>query len=153
MVPTQTRPRDLAVGLPASLLAGVVVGTIGTFKHQVGISAATGTGLPIGLVLSLLMVLAFLVALRVAFPVRWYALAAGVGVIAAAALLLLPGSSGGSTVVILNVPGLVWTFAPALLVAVVVAWPRLGRRRRDAPGAGGILGDDHAEAVGGVKDD
>ena len=145
VVPTVTSPRDLAVGLPASLIAGAVVGTIGTFKHQVGISAATGTGLPIGLVLSLLMVAAFLLAVRVAFPSRWYVLAASVGVVAAGALLLLPGSSGGSTVVLLNVAGIVWTFAPALLAAVIVAWPRLGRRRRVTPDAGGILEDDHAE--------
>jgi hypothetical protein len=146
VVPTVTSPRDLAVGLPASLIAGVVVGTIGTFKHQVGISAATGTGLPIGLVLSLLMVAVFLLALRVAFPSRWYVVAASVGVVAAGALLLLlPGSSGGSTVVLLNVAGTVWTFAPALLAAVIVAWPRLGRRRRVTLDAGGILEDDHAE--------
>ncbi|MBW4042168.1 MAG: hypothetical protein HIU86_08585 [Acidobacteria bacterium] len=142
-MPTETSPRDLAIGLPVSLVAGVVVGTIGTFKHQVGISAATGTGLPIGLVLSLLMVAAFLIALRVAFPSRWYAVAGSIGVVAAGVLLLLPGASGGSTVVLLNVAGIVWTFAPALLAAVVVAWPRFRRRTRATPDAGGIL--DHAE--------
>ena len=140
-----TRKRDLAVGLPASLIAGVVVGTIGTFKHQVGISAATGTGVPVGLVLSLLMVATFLVALRVAFPSRWYVVAASVGVVTAGAVLLLPGSSGGSTVVLLNVAGIVWTFSPALLAAVVIAWPRSGRRRRGTPDAGGILEPDRAE--------
>jgi N-acetyl-1-D-myo-inositol-2-amino-2-deoxy-alpha-D-glucopyranoside deacetylase len=145
VVSSPTSPRELAVGLPASLIAGVVVGAIGTFKHQVGISAATGTGVPIGLVLSLLMVAAFLLALRIAFPTRWYAVAASIGVVAAGVLLLLPGASGGSTVVLLNVAGLVWTFAPALVAAVVIAWPRLGRRRPATSETGGILRDDRAE--------
>jgi hypothetical protein len=119
---------EIAVGVPLSLVAGLVVGTIGTFKHQYGISAATGAGLPIGLVLSLAMVLVFLVALRAAFPTRWYALAAAVGIVAADLLLLLPGASGGSTVILANTPGVVWIVGPAVLGAGAVAWPR--RRRR-----------------------
>jgi hypothetical protein len=101
-----------------------------------GISAATGQGLPYGLVLALLMVLVFLVALRIAFPVRWYAVAAGIGAVAADVLLLLPGASGGSTVTLLNAPGLVWTFGVPLVAAVVAAWPR---RRRPAPDPVGYL--------------
>jgi hypothetical protein len=134
-----TTRRDLAIGLPASLIAGLVVGTIGTFKHQVGISAATGAGLPIGLVLSLAMVVAFLAALRIAFPTRWYAVAAAVGIVGAGALLSLPGLSGGSTVILLNSAGIGWSVAPAVLSAVVVAWPRRMRRSRTTPAPGGIL--------------
>lgn len=132
---------ELAVGVPLSAVAGLVVGAIGTFKHQYGISAVTGQGLPIGLVLALLMVLVFLVALRTAFPVRWYAVAAAVGIVAADALLLLPGTGGGSTVILLNVPGLVWTFGVPFVAAVVVAWPR---RRRSAQ-VDEILEDARAE--------
>jgi hypothetical protein len=147
-----TTRRDLAVGLSASLLAGLVIGTIGTFKHQVGISAATGSGLPVGLVLSLAMVLAFLVALRIAFPTRWYAAAAAAGVVAAVALLSLPGLSGGSTVILLNIAGIVWTVAPAVLAAAVVGWPRIARRPPSAPHAGGILDPRSAETeVDGVR--
>ncbi|GAA2748908.1 hypothetical protein [Amnibacterium kyonggiense] len=132
--------RELAIGLPLSLVAGLVVGAIGTFKHQVGVSAATGEGAPVGLVLSLAMVLVFLLALRIAFPTRWYAVAAAVGVVAAAALLLLPGASGGSTVVLLNAAGLGWTIGVPVVALVVVVWPRRRRSRRTAPGGGGILG-------------
>lgn len=145
-----TTRRDLAIGLPASLLAGLVVGTIGTFKHQVGISAATGAGLPIGLVLSLAMVVAFLVALRLSFPTRWYAAAAAAGVVGAVALLALPGPSGGSTVILLNLAGIVWTVAPAILAALVVGWPRLARRRPGADEADGILERDETHRVDGV---
>lgn len=146
-------PRELAIGLPLSAIAGLVIGTIGTFKHQVGISAVTGTGLPIGLVLSLAMVVVLLVALRLGFPTRWYAGAAGVGIVAAVALLTLPGSSGGSTVILLNVAGIVWTIAPAVLAAAVIGWPRLSRRTRALPEADGILENDHADPIGGAKDD
>ena len=138
--------RDFALGVPVALLGGLVVGTIGTFKHQVGVSAATGTGWPIGLVLSLAMVLLLLVALRLAFPSRWFAGAAAVGVVGAVALLTLPGSSGGSTVILLNTVGIVWTVGPAVLAAVVVGWPRL--HARASPPPGGIL-----EGAPAEKDD
>lgn len=143
--------RDLAIGLPASLLAGLVVGTIGTFKHQFGVSAATGAGLPVGLVLSLAMVLLFLVALRLAFPTRWYAAAAAVGIVASVALLSLPGFSGGSTVILRNIAGIVWTTAPAVLGAAVVGWPRIARQRA-VPEPGGILETDQRDRVDDTKD-
>lgn len=138
--------RDIALGVPVALLGGLVVGTIGTFKHQVGVSAATGTGWPVGLVLSLAMVLLFLVALRLAFPSRWFAGAAAAGVVGAVALLTLPGSSGGSTVILLNTVGIVWTVGPAVLAAGVVGWPRL--HARASPPPGGIL-----EGAPAEKDD
>lgn len=142
-----TTPRDLALGLPASALGGLVVGVVGTFKHQVGISAATGAGLPIGLVLSLAMVAAFLVALRLSFVTRWYAAAAAIGVVSAVALLTLPGSSGGSTVILLNTAGVVWTVGPAVLAAAVVGWPRIARRQQAPDDAGGILEPDRGDPV------
>ena len=151
-VPAGRSRRDLLLGLLASLLAGVVVGTIGTFKHQVGISAATGTGLPVGLVLSIAMVVVFLVALRVSFATRWYAAAAAAGAAAAVALLSLPGASGGSTVVLLNIAGVVWTVAPAVLAAAVVGWPRIARRPRSAPAPDGILADDGTRRVDAEQD-
>lgn len=134
--------RDLAVGIPLSLLGGLVVGTIGTFKHQVGISAATGTGLPVGLVLTLAMVTVFLLALRLAFPSRWFAGAGAMGVVGAIALLTLPGPSGGSSVILLNIAGVVWTLAPAVLAAAVVGWPRRRPRAQPVPATGGMMDDD-----------
>ncbi|MDQ1512676.1 MAG: hypothetical protein QOC59_518 [Microbacteriaceae bacterium] len=128
---------ELGVGLPVAAVGGVLVGTLGTFKHQVGVSAATGAGLPVGLVLSLLMVAAVLAALRAAFGTRLFAAAAGVGVIVAVFVLSLRGP-GGSVVVLGNVAGVVWTVAPALVAAVVVAAPA-PRPRREPRRADGIL--------------
>lgn len=132
-----TEARDLLVGVPASFVAGLLVGVLGTFKHQVGVSAATGTGWPIGLTASVVMVGLLLVALRLSFPTRVYALAAAVGTVLAVVVLLLPGP-GGSEVILLNYAGLAWTIAPAVVSAAVVGWPRRGRRVQEA---GGILGD------------
>ena len=139
----RTTPRELAVGIPASLVAGVLVGLLGTFKHQVGVSAATGSGPPVGLVLSVLMVGLLLAALRLAFPTRWFALAAAVGVVGAGVVLLFPGP-GGSEVVLLNYAGLAWTVAPAIVAAAVVGWPRRALRR-DPQTADGILDDGRNE--------
>ena len=129
--------RDLAIGLPACAIGGLLVGVLGTFKHRVGISAATGTGLPIGLVLGLAMIALFLVALRLTFPSRWFVAAAALGVVVACEVLALPGRGGGR-VVLLDVPGvvdvvgIVWLVAPAVVAVLVVAWPRRrGRQRGD----------------------
>ncbi len=139
----RTTPRELAVGVPASFAAGVLVGLLGTFKHQFGVSAATGSGPPIGLVLSVLMVGLLLAALRLAFPTRWFALAAALGVVGAVVLLLFPGPSG-SEVVLLNYAGLTWTVAPAVVAAAVVGWPRRALTR-EAQTGDGILGDGRNE--------
>lgn len=124
--------RDLVLGLPVSFLVGAAVGVLGAFKHQVGISAATGAGFPLGLLMSLAMVAVVLAAFRAAFDSRIYAIAAAGGVILAVAVLSGNGP-GGSAVVVANWAGVVWTIAPAVLAAVVVGAPRLGRRRAPQP--------------------
>lgn len=121
-------PRDLVLGLPVALLAGVAVGVLGSFKHQVGVSAASGAGFPIGLVLSLGMVAIVLAALRVAFDTRVWAVAAAAGIVLAVTVLSSRGP-GGSAVVLANYAGVVWTVAPALIAAVVLGLPRLRRCR------------------------
>ena len=129
--------RDLLLGMPVAFVAGALVGVLGTFKHQVGVSAATGAGVPLGLVLSLALVVTTLAALRVAFATRHYAVAAAAGVVVAVSVLSLPGP-GGSGVVVANWVGVVWTVAPAILAAAVVGAPRI-RRVRTAERADGIL--------------
>jgi hypothetical protein len=140
MVPVRPSGIELGVGLPLALLAGLLVGTLGTFKHQAGVSAATGAGLPYGLALSLAMVALVLAALRAGFGTRLFAAAGAVGVIGAVFLLSLKGP-GGSVVVLANVEGVVWMVGPALIAAVVVGAPRL-RPRRERARADGILDGD-----------
>ena len=139
--------RELAVGVPASFVAGLLVGVLGTFKHQFGISVVTEAGWPIGLVASVLMVGLLLAALRLTFPTRWFALAAAIGVLVAVYVLLLPGP-GGSEVVLNNYAGVTWTIAPAIVAAAVVGWPRrVPRRTADGAERDGILADGRLEGM------
>ena len=115
-------PPELAVGLPLSLLAGLLLGALGTFKHQFGISAASGGGLPIGLVAALALVAVFLIALRTLLGTRLYATAAGVGVIVAVTVLTQVGP-GGSQLVVGNWVGVVWEVGPAICTAGVLLLP------------------------------
>jgi len=133
------RPLSLeaVAGVAVAVIAGLLVGTLGTFKHQAGIDATTGTGVPYGLALALAVVAAVLLALRVAFGTRRYAAAAGVGVVAAVVIFGRPGP-GGSEVVPPGPVGLAWWIAPVVLALLVVAVP--GRRRgTHSPDADGIL--------------
>jgi hypothetical protein len=128
---------EVLAGVPVAAVAGLLVGTLGTFKHHAGVSALTGSGLPYGLALSLAMVAAVLLTLRVAFGTRLYAAAAGAGVVAAVLIFGRPGP-GGSDVVVLDLVGVVWWIAPAAIAVLVVVVP--GRpRRTDSPDADGIL--------------
>ncbi|MGN6744320.1 MAG: hypothetical protein ACTHJL_13660 [Amnibacterium sp.] len=131
-----------AAGALLAAVVGALVGTLGTFKHQAGISAATGAGFPYGLLLALAMVAAVLLALRVSFATRLYAIAAGLGTVAAIGVFSLRGP-GGSQVVIGNVEGVVWMIAPVLVAAAIALLP--GRRPADVRPADGILEADAAE--------
>jgi hypothetical protein len=128
---------EVLAGVPVAAVVGLLVGTLGTFKHQAGVSALTGTGLPYGLVLSLAMVAAVLLALRMAFGTRLYAAAAGIGVVAAVVVFGRPGP-GGSEVVLADPAGAAWWIGPIVIALLVVAVPDR-RRRTDSPGADGIL--------------
>ena len=133
---------ELLGGLPLAALVGALVGTLGAFKHQSGVSAATGAGLPWGLVLSLAMIAAVLAAFRVSFVSRLYSIAAGVGVVAAVGLFALRGP-GGSLIVIGNAEGMVWLIGSVLIALAVAVLP--GRRRAGSPRADGILDADARE--------
>jgi hypothetical protein len=128
---------DVLVGLAVAAIAGLLVGTLGTFKHQAGVSALTGAGLPYGLVLSLATVAAVLLAIRLAFGTRLHAAAAALGVVAALVVFGRPGP-GGSDVVVLDAVGRAWWIGTIVLALLVVALPRR-RRRTDSPDADGIL--------------
>ena len=133
---------ELLGGMPVAALAGALVGTLGGFKHQSGVSATTGAGFPWGLLLSLAMVAAVLAAIRVSFVSRLYAIAAGIGVVAAVGLFALRGP-GGSLVVIGNAEGIVWLIASVLIALLVAVLP--SRHRAGSPPADGILVTDSRE--------
>ncbi|MFH8250394.1 DUF6113 family protein [Microbacterium sp. B2969] len=92
---------------------------------------------PLGLTLALVGSAALLVAVRLLTGDRWAALATGLGMMIAT--LVFSGTGPGGSVIVAQTPagqfnpGIVWTIAVPLLVAIVVAWPDLSRVRRNEP--------------------
>ncbi|WP_348788182.1 hypothetical protein [Leifsonia sp. NPDC080035] len=112
------------------VLAGAVLGAIGTVAHQIDVT--WGVSIPLGLIGSLIAYTALLVGLRLLASSRVPALLAALGAIAAI-LLFTQQSAGGSVLIPNNLAGQIWLVAPILIAAVVVAWPDV--RPRTAAGA------------------
>ena len=125
----------------ASLVLGLLVGTVGTAAHRATLPVG-GVELPVGLVLALATLACLLVAFRLLLVDRLHALCLGLGVVAAVAVLGTRGPSG-SVLFPAGWMSQVWAVAPAILVAAVVVWPRFSTRapaaadRPDAAGAAG----------------
>ncbi len=107
----------------AALLIGAAVGVVATINHQ---ASVTVFRVPVwyGLILAVLAVTALLVGLRLVADSRWVAALAAGGILMADAVLSLPGA-GGSVLVPANPAGYLWIFAPVVIGAVVLGWPRL----------------------------
>lgn len=105
----------MAIAAVFAFAIGAAVGFVTTFTHR--------QYPPIGLIAGLVVVLALVLGFRLVFGSRLIAAAAAVGVIGATALLMLPGAGG--TAFVLDGPlGYAWAAGPAVLGAVVIAWPR-----------------------------
>ena len=113
-----------------ALIAGVLFAVLGTVAHQTTLELGS-VSVPIGLVLSLIAAGTLLVGLRLVVHDRLVVLAAAVGLLCTVFLLSLR-STGGSVLVPAGVLGTVWTMAPALVAALVIAWPRIPARRPTA---------------------
>jgi N-acetyl-1-D-myo-inositol-2-amino-2-deoxy-alpha-D-glucopyranoside deacetylase len=127
-LPFREQSRGIKVGVGILALAfGAVIGALMTAVHQ---SSATvgGITIPWGLVLALVASTGFVVGLRVLTSSRIIPILATVGIMGMTAFLASP-TMGGSVIVPLNLAGLIWTFAPAVVILVVVAWPNLGAKR------------------------
>ncbi len=111
------------------VLAGAIVGGIGTVAHQ--FTVTWGVPVPLGLIGSLVGFTALLVGLRLLTESRWPALCAALGAIAMM-LVLTQQSPGGSVLIPNNLGGQIWLVAPIVIAAVVVAWPDVRGRRRGA---------------------
>jgi hypothetical protein len=105
---------------------GVVFGLVGTVAHQ---STATIGGITIawGVIVSLLGIACLLAGVRLITTDRWSALFVAVGVLIPIAVLSFK-SAGGSVLIPDNLLGKVWVIAPAIIAAIVVAWPTISRR-------------------------
>ncbi|KZX22274.1 PIG-L family deacetylase [Rathayibacter tanaceti] len=105
------------------VLVGAVAGAITTVAHQSTVSIGSVV-LPLGLLASLAGVLLLLLGLRLVLVDRFVAFCTAMGLLTMVGLLALR-SAGGSVLVPANGLGVAWTFLPALIALVVIAWPRL----------------------------
>ncbi|MCH1882598.1 PIG-L family deacetylase [Agrococcus sp. ARC_14] len=112
--------------LVGGLLAGVVVGTVGTFSHQ---------QLPWGLGLSLIAAVGLIVGIRAASGSRPMTLAAVIGLIGVIAIIAIDPLGRGAwgterSLVPSNLAGWLWSLIPALASLIALAWPDAEAMRR-----------------------
>ena len=120
------RARALACALAA--LVGATLGAVGTVNHQVSLDLFGASG-PIGLVLGLLVVTATLVGLRLIFDNRVVVGFASVALLVVIAVLAAE-STGGSVLIPDSTIAYGWLYGTVIVVAVVLAWPKLSHPRR-----------------------
>jgi N-acetyl-1-D-myo-inositol-2-amino-2-deoxy-alpha-D-glucopyranoside deacetylase len=127
-VPFRDQTVGVKIGIALLVLAfGAIIGALMTAVHQSNVAVA-GIPVPWGLVLALLASTGFVVGLRVLTGSRLIPILATVGIMGATAYLASP-TVGGSVIVPANIVGVIWTFAPAAVILVVVAWPNLNRAK------------------------
>lgn len=109
--------------------AWVVAFAVGLFYGVAGtVAQAYRLGwFPLGLVLSVIGVIALLTAVRLLTSDRWATLATALGVMVAT--LVFSGAGPGGSVVVPATPdgafnaGMVWTILVPLASAIIIAWP------------------------------
>lgn len=108
--------------LVAALL-GAFAGALLTAVHQAKVVVLE---VPVwwGLFAAVLTTAALLAGLRLVFGSRLVAACAAAGVLLAGAIFALR-TAGGSLLVFDNAAGYIWTFAPLVIGAAVVLWPRI----------------------------
>ncbi|MEV8254760.1 PIG-L family deacetylase [Rhodoglobus sp. NPDC076762] len=109
-----------------SLVLGALVGVVLTAVHQSAFTVGT-VRVPWGVVVSVVLVTALILGLRLIYDTRVAAGFASLGVLLMSALLanVMPG---GTILIPANTAGYIWTFAPVLVVLIVVGWPRVNRQ-------------------------
>jgi N-acetyl-1-D-myo-inositol-2-amino-2-deoxy-alpha-D-glucopyranoside deacetylase len=132
--PVAFRDQSLSTRILAGvvvLAAGAMVGALMTAVHQ-STTGIAGVTVPWGIILALVAAIGLVVGLRVLAANRILPILATVGIMGMTAFLASP-TVGGSVIVPANPAGYAWTFVPAAVILVVVAWPDV--RRPDARAA------------------
>ena len=131
-VPFREQTVGVKIGVGLLVLAfGAIIGALMTAVHQSNVPVGD-LAVPWGLGLALFASTGFVVGLRVLTGSRVIPIVATVGIMGATAYLASP-TVGGSVIVPANIVGVIWTFAPAVVLLVVVAWPNLHRAKRTPP--------------------
>jgi len=125
-VPFREQTIGVKIGVGVLVLAfGAIIGALMTAVHQSNLPVGD-LAVPWGLALALVASTGFVVGLRVLTGSRILPILATVGIMGATAYLASP-TVGGSVIVPANIVGVIWTFAPAVVILVTVAWPNLHR--------------------------
>jgi LmbE family N-acetylglucosaminyl deacetylase len=124
-------PAGKAAAVVVALVLGLLAGGLGTVTHQQTIGA-----FPIGLVLTTLIVVGLTVGVRLLYRSRAMVAAIGIGVIVATQVLVSVGGQS-SPLVLANAAGYVWTFGPAVVAMLALAWPDLSGARATAAARSG----------------
>ncbi|MGV8913188.1 MAG: PIG-L family deacetylase [Rhodoglobus sp.] len=109
-----------------STAVGALVGLVLTAVHQSAITLF-GVQVPWGIIAALALTTALILGLRLIYDTRVAPGFASLGVLLMSALLAT-AMPGGTILIPGNVSGYIWTFAPVLIVLVVVGWPRVNRQ-------------------------
>ena len=115
-----------------SAIVGASLGGIAVVNHQFAPQILGGRP-PVGVVISLLIIAALLVGLRIVFSGRALAGCAAVGLLVAIGLLSVR-STGGSVLVPANAAGYALTYGSLVIAGLVLAWPKYGTFSRDRLG-------------------
>ena len=115
----------------AAIAFSAVVGAVTTVIHQSHVTVA-GVDVPWGLVLGLVVVVAWLLGLSLISISRWGLLLSGL-VLLASVFLLSQRGPGGSVLVPESWIGNAWMIGVPLVTVALIFWPRVSRRRAQEP--------------------
>jgi LmbE family N-acetylglucosaminyl deacetylase len=121
-----------AAAVVVAAVVGLLAGGLGTVTHQQTVAIGSWATAPIGLVLTTLVVLGLVVGVRLLYRSRVLVAAVGLGVLVATQVLVAVGGQS-SPLVPGNVAGYVWTFGPAVIAMLTLAWPDLDAVRALRP--------------------
>jgi N-acetyl-1-D-myo-inositol-2-amino-2-deoxy-alpha-D-glucopyranoside deacetylase len=124
-----------ATAVVVAAVVGVLVGALGTITHQQTVEIGSWSTAPIGMVLTTLIVIGIVVGIRLLYRSRLLVAAVGIGIILATQVLVAVAGAT-SPLVLANAAGYVWTFGPAVVAMLVLAWPDLTGLRAQQPAEG-----------------
>lgn len=110
-----------------ALALGCVAGLLLTASHQSSVLIGE-VFVPWGIIVALFAAAGLIVGLRLVTKTRLLSILAAIGLLGFSALLASP-TRGGSVVVVDNLAGQLWTWVPAIVVVLTLAWPNLSGRR------------------------
>ncbi|TAL43223.1 MAG: hypothetical protein EPN91_06855 [Salinibacterium sp.] len=112
-----------------AVLLGAIIGAIVTVAHE-ATAVVGGVSVPWGAIAGILISAGYLLGMRLVFETRIAPVFGAVGLLTGAVYLIFV-SSGGALIMRAEPLGIGWAIAAIVAIALVLAWPRSARSRRD----------------------